>query len=89
MIGHEKTETAKGLLAQGALSHRQIAAQLGVSRQWIDKLSTGDVSDCEREQEDDRPPTASPLAEPMRCHCGALVYPPCVACAVRAGLEMA
>ena len=73
------------LLFEGELSHRQIAARLGVGRSTVDAIASGrrglHGSDHRTEYS---PPSAAGGAMPERCpHCGARIFPPCIACRAR------
>lgn len=67
-------ESAQRLLREG-ISHRQIADQLGVSRQTVAEISAGRLTTAMREQ--------SSAAVVTRCPtCGYLVTPPCLFCTI-------
>jgi hypothetical protein len=79
MYRSDRVEDIRRLLAEGKLSERAIAQQTGVSRGMVAAVARGS-----------RPPqpadvSPEPLAVAHRCNeCGANVYPPCIACAIRA-----
>lgn len=73
------------LLARGGLSQRAIARQLGVSRNTVGAIARGERLDYDAMRRvRERREVPSPDGPRRRCPtCGALVYPPCVACRVR------
>ena len=71
------------MLAEGQLSHRQIACLTGVGRTTIGKLARGKLPSHERllMVALEGPDSAAPA---RRCPgCGGLVHPPCQLCHVR------
>ena len=75
----------RDLLADGNLSQRNIAKQLGVSRGTVSAIASGKRPDytvrCRQRSHDDFAPTG-PV---QRCpECGAMVLMPCLACRIRA-----
>ncbi|MEX2309487.1 MAG: helix-turn-helix transcriptional regulator [Pirellulales bacterium] len=71
------------LLKQGGLSHRKIAARVGVSRGVVSAIANGRRGLFGKNPEDDRR-THVPNSPPMRCPCcGYRVYLPCLICEAR------
>ncbi len=77
------------LLAEGRLSQRAIARQLGVHRNTVNAIARGTRPDYDALRlARQRRTIAPPVGPKRRCgRCGALVYLPCVACAVRDALS--
>jgi hypothetical protein len=74
---------AARLLHEGELSHRQIAARLGVSRGTVGAIASGRRSLFGREKRLDLP--SEPTTPPTRCpQCGYRVHMPCHICRIRA-----
>jgi hypothetical protein len=72
------------LLREGELSHRKIAARLGVSRGTISAIANGRRGLYGREPLDEDRRTLTPASPPTRCRsCGYHVYMPCLICAAR------
>jgi hypothetical protein len=70
------------LLHDGELSHRQIAARLGMSRGTVNDIASGRRSLFGREKNIDS--RSAPMTPPTRCpHCGYRVYLPCHICRIR------
>jgi len=71
------------LLKQGELSHRKIAARLGVSRGVVSAIAKGRRGLYGKES-DDEPRSLTPTLPPARCpRCGYRIYPPCLVCCAR------
>lgn len=89
MLSDAQVATIQRLLNHSALSQRDIAREVGVSRGTVVAISRG-----RRRPRANGPPAAAepeqatPTAGPaIRCGgCGALVYPPCRACRLRGQL---
>jgi hypothetical protein len=82
MIALAKFHEARRLLAEGRLSQRKIALQVGISRATVSAIAQGHYADREARQRvrEDYVPSG-PLA---RCGgCGGLVQMPCLYCHVR------
>lgn len=84
MLSEAQVATIQRLLKYSALSQRDIAREVGVSRGTVVAISRG-----RRRPRADGPPAAAepaPAGPAIRCGgCGALVYPPCRACRLREG----
>ncbi len=85
MISVYMVNDIRNLLAEGNLSQRKIANQLGVSRGTVSAIACGKRHDytvrCRQRPHDDFAPTG-PV---RRCpECGAMVLMPCLACRIRA-----
>ena len=84
MISVYMANDIRNLLAEGALSQRKIAKQLGVSRGTVNAIALGKRTDRmtpRRSLDDDQMPTG-PV---KRCpECGYMVIMPCLACRIRA-----
>ena len=83
MIAQAIADEVERLLAEGRLSHREIARATGISRGTVGAIALG-----KRKQRQTvrlfLDPTR-PLGPPERCReCGGLVYAPCILCRVRA-----
>src|SRR5262245_31831524 len=81
MIALGKVLETERLLAEGKLSYRKIARQVGISRATVGAIASG-----RRKGWYDRPTTdpLAPTGPPERCvGCGSRVYLPCRACHVR------
>lgn len=84
MIALGKIKEAEQLLAEGKLSHRKIAATIGISRSTIGAIAAGRRPDYEARQRAREEEAARPLGPPARCaQCGGMVYMPCRLCRVR------
>ena len=71
------------LLREGELSHRKIAAHLGVSRGTISAIASGRRGLYGKEPFEPHSPLV-PSSPPTRCpHCGYRVYLPCLICRIR------
>ena len=71
------------LLREGELSHRKIAAHLGVSRGTISAIASGRRGLYGKEPFETYSPLV-PSSPPTRCpHCGYRVYLPCLICRMR------
>lgn len=85
MIAPSVVEEIKRLLAEGRLSQRKIAQNLGVSRGTVNAIALGKRTERSPEcrgREDEIPPPEGPVE---RCPtCGGMVHVPCLACRVRA-----
>lgn len=81
MLKRARVLEIRRLLDEGELSQRKIALRVGVSRATIGAIASGKRA----LYASDDPPTDDADADPpetTRCRgCGALVTPPCVACA--------
>ncbi len=89
MLSTETFRRIGELLARGELSQRAIARQVGVHRNTVGAIARGARPDYDAmrrvRQRREIPPPDGPQ---RRCPtCGALVYPPCVACRVREELS--
>jgi transposase InsO family protein len=87
MIDPALVETVRGLLAGGKLSQRKIAKLTGVSRGTVGAIANGTRRDYPPRQpaEDE---LLRPTGPPQYCgHCGAVVYMPCRACALRESMR--
>jgi hypothetical protein len=71
------------LLRAGELSHRKIAARLGVSRGTVSAIASGRRGLYGKDSFERVAPTL-PSSPPARCkHCGYRVYQPCRICQAR------
>ena len=71
----------QGLLEEGELSRRAIAARLGVSRGTVNAVANGQRGIWGKIPEDEK---AGRTAQAERCHeCGYSVYKPCIICEAR------
>ena len=71
------------LLREGELSHRKIAAHLGVSRGTISAIASGRRGLYGKEPFETYSPLV-PSSPPTRCpHCGYRIYLPCLICRIR------
>lgn len=83
MLPQAQVDEVRRLLAEGRVSQRRIARQLGISRSTVGLIASG--------RRPDRPPPVAadddPWADagpPQRCPtCGGMVYVPCRLCRVR------
>lgn len=88
MIAAVVVAKIRGLLAEGTLSQRTIARQLGVSRGTVGVIARG-----KRPNYADRVDRASvavvaPADPPQRCPgCGGMVWMPCRLCRIRAAKQ--
>src|SRR6185295_17430531 len=84
MIEDAKVKEAERLLAEGKLSQRAIARQVGISRASISAIANGtrpDYDELRRQRASALDPLAGPLS---RCSgCGGMVYTPCQTCKIR------
>ncbi len=85
MLSSETFRHVQQLLARGESSQRSIARQLGINRNTVGAIARGTRPDYDamrrmREQREVPPPSGPKRRCPT---CGALIYPPCVACRVR------
>jgi hypothetical protein len=72
------------LLNEGKLSHRKIAARLGVSRGTVSALANGRRGVYGKEPDDEQRHSNTPTSPPTRCpQCGYRVYLPCLVCEAR------
>jgi hypothetical protein len=84
MLARSLVEEIGRLLGDGKLSHRQIAARLGVSRGTISAIANGrrGLHGKEPQMDERKPPVRS--SPPARCpRCGYRVYMPCLICRIR------
>ncbi|MBX7168449.1 MAG: helix-turn-helix domain-containing protein [Pirellulales bacterium] len=83
MLSPELVLEIRRLLAEGRLSQRKIAKQLGVSRATVGAIASGKRPDyAPRLPREDEP--LRPTGPPRRCpRCGGMVYLPCRLCQVR------
>ena len=87
MISFGVVDQIKRLLAEGKLSQRKIARQLGVSRGTVHAIARGKRPDYQSRRED-KDDWAAPSGPPARCPtCGGMVQMPCLACRVWAVKE--
>ncbi len=85
MLSLALVEEIRRLLDEGQLSHRKIAAKLGVSRGTVGAIASGRRGIYGREPSSDGSALACLDQVPERCSsCGAKVYKPCMLCSVRA-----
>lgn len=83
MIAPHIVDEVARLLADGRCSQRELARQLGLSRNTIRAIARGQRPRERRPGGRYFDPT-QPLVPPRRCPtCGGLVYPPCRLCRVR------
>lgn len=81
MLSPAKVREVEGLLAQGHLSQRRIAAAAGVSRATVGAIAAGRRPDYEARARANKPEPLGPL---LRCGtCGGMVHHPCLLCRVR------
>ena len=72
------------LLKQGELSHRKIAARLGVSRGTVSAIAAGRRGLYGKDSPDENSRSLSSASPPTRCpRCGYRVFPPCLICEAR------
>jgi hypothetical protein len=72
------------LLREGQLSHRKIAARLGVSRGTVSAIAGGRRGLYGKDPADKKHPSLAPASPPTRCpRCGYRVYLPCLICVAR------
>lgn len=72
------------LLKQGELSHRKIAARLGVSRGTVSAIAAGRRGLYGKDTPDENSHAHSPSSPPTRCpRCGYRIHPPCLICEAR------
>jgi len=72
------------LLKESGLSHRKIAAKLGVSRGTISAIAVGRRGLHGKNMHDDARQPHPHASPPTRCpHCGYRVYLPCLICNTR------
>ncbi len=90
MLSSATFQHIQELLDRGELSRRAIARRLGVSRNTVGAIARGERPDYDAlRRMRERREVPAPAGPPRRCPtCGAMVYPPCVACRVRAELRM-
>ena len=85
MIAPEVVDQIKRLLAEGNLSQRRIARQVGVSRGTVHAIARGKRSDDRTRKQKQEEEFLSPRGPWGRCPmCGGMVQMPCLACRVRA-----
>jgi hypothetical protein len=85
MLALSTVQEIDRLLAEGKLSHRRIAARLGVSRASVAAIANGKRGLHGRKAPVPGPQATSAAALAARCpSCGYLVYLPCLVCAARA-----
>lgn len=84
MISVEVFQQIRRLLAEGRLSQRRIALQVGVSRGTVNAIALGKRPDYRRpDRRADQ--IVAPSGPPRRCpSCGGMVQMPCLACRVTA-----
>lgn len=76
------------LLKEGQLSHRKIAARLGVSRGTVNAIASGRRGLHGMDPSDGRCGAGRASSPPMRCPgCGYRVYEPCLICRARSHRE--
>jgi hypothetical protein len=72
------------LLKESELSHRKIAARLGVSRGIVNAIANGRRGLHGKEPLGEERRSLAPASSAERCsHCGYRVYPPCLICHAR------
>jgi hypothetical protein len=72
------------LLKQGQLSHREIAARLGVSRGTVNAIANGRRGLHGKDMQDGDAYPSTPASSPVRCpRCGYRIYAPCLVCRAR------
>ena len=80
MVTPAKVAGVRQLLAQGNISQRQIARQLGISRGTVGAIASGKRPDYLLKI----PDLPQCLLPPVRCPgCGGYVHPPCRVCRLR------
>jgi len=85
MIANAVEREIRSLLAEGALSQRKIALQLGVSRGTVNAIARGKRPDYTTRRPRPADRCTPPKGLPQRCPgCGGMVRMPCVLCRVRA-----
>ena len=83
MLAKSLVDQIDRLLQSGQLSHRKIAAKLGVGRGTVAAIASGRRGLYGREPLDDGPASV-PLTPAERCRqCGYRVYMPCLICRSR------
>jgi hypothetical protein len=88
MIAPEVIDQIKRLLAEGNLSQRRIARQLGVSRGTVHAIARGKRTDDRTRKQKQEEDLLAPRGPWDRCPtCGGMVQMPCLACRVRAMRE--
>ena len=88
MIASDVVDSIRGLLAEGELSQRKIAQQLGVSRGTVASVASGRRPDYDALRRREQSQQPLPLGPLVRCStCGGMVHVPCRLCAMR--LKMA
>jgi hypothetical protein len=84
MLAHSTVLEIERLLKQGKLSHRAIAARLGVGRTSVGAIATGSRHLYGKGTPDENRSLRIAGALPQRCpHCGHRVYLPCLVCSTR------
>ena len=90
MISQSKAQRIEKLLGK-LESYRQIARTVGVSRDTVQRIASGQRPDYEalcKATEKAKEPQEVEARPPARCHvCGAMVIVPCRACALRKKLR--
>ncbi len=86
MVPVAKLELVERLLAEGELSHREIALTARVSRTTVQAIAGGRVSSTKQRERMLRRATHSSSFTGWCPACGCTVYLPCYACALRAHL---
>jgi hypothetical protein len=72
------------LLKSGQLSHRKIAARLGVSRGTVNAIASGRRGLYGKNPSNERSRAPSGNSPPTRCRrCGYRIYEPCLICRTR------
>ncbi len=85
MIATQIIDQIRQLLAEGKLTHCQIAAASGVSRGTVEAVSSGRRTTRGRAPLRQYQPSVEPAEPPERCPgCGGMVYMPCRLCRQRA-----
>jgi hypothetical protein len=83
MLPLELINKVDALIREEELSHREIAAQLGVSRGTVSAIANGRRGIYGKDENDKYTPLA-PSLPAVRCpKCGNRVHPPCLICLVR------
>jgi hypothetical protein len=81
MIAPDVITQIERFLEQGELSHRRIAAQLGVSRGTVNAVASGQRAERNARRAAHHDDFEPPRGLPRRCpSCGRLVQMPCLAC---------
>jgi hypothetical protein len=89
MIGAAVVREVRDLLAEGKLSQRKIAQQVGVSRGTVNAIARGKRPEYAAAPLEPGVDFRPPSGPPARCPgCGGMVRMPCLVCHVRALKEL-